>query len=73
MSGAVCKLPVRTLCSSVISRAIFCFSLTIFASLYICHWPSTHHIFSSSATGMGTSFGGVGMDSELVASSDEAA
>ncbi|KAG5572100.1 hypothetical protein H5410_061866, partial [Solanum commersonii] len=55
MSGTVCELPVRTLRSSVMSRAIFCFSLTIFAS------------------GVGASFGGAGMDSKLVASSDEAA
>ncbi|KAG5585142.1 hypothetical protein H5410_045576 [Solanum commersonii] len=39
----------------------------------ICHWPYTHHLFSSPTTRVGSSFCGMGMDFELVASSDEAA
>uniref|UniRef100_M1D8T1 Integrase core domain containing protein n=1 Tax=Solanum tuberosum TaxID=4113 RepID=M1D8T1_SOLTU len=37
------------------------------------HWPSTHHLFGSPATGVVSSFLGASTDSELVASSDEAA
>ncbi|WMV41165.1 hypothetical protein MTR67_034550 [Solanum verrucosum] len=32
----------------------------------LCHWPSTHHLFSSPATRVGSSFRGAGIDSELV-------
>ncbi|KAG5596038.1 hypothetical protein H5410_037270, partial [Solanum commersonii] len=39
----------------------------------ICHWPTTHHLLSSPTIGVGSSFRGEGMNSKLVASSDEAA
>ncbi|KAG5606643.1 hypothetical protein H5410_028135 [Solanum commersonii] len=73
MSETTCKLTVRTRRSSVISRAIFCLSFIILASRYVSHWPSTHHLFSSSATGVGSSFRGAGTNSELGDSSNEAA